>query len=74
MDEVAENGVVALRFHQNNPFNIILTDIDMPVMDGRELTRRIRKQEKTRNLQRFPLLAYLAISFKKTSMPRELLR
>lgn len=54
--EVAENGLVALELHQNNPFNIILTDIDMPVMDGRELTRRIRKQEKNQKITAIPIV------------------
>jgi PAS domain S-box-containing protein len=44
--EVAENGQIALELHQKFPFDIILTDIEMPVMNGIEMTRKLRQQEK----------------------------
>ena len=42
---LAENGRVALELHEQEPFDIILTDVDMPVMDGHEMTRTLRRQE-----------------------------
>jgi PAS domain S-box-containing protein len=44
--EVAENGQIALELHQKSPFDMILTDIDMPVMNGIEMARNLRRQEK----------------------------
>ena len=38
---VADNGQAALRLLRTRPFQIVLTDLIMPVMDGMELMRRI---------------------------------
>ena len=39
----AENGAEALEAALAEKFDLILTDINMPVMDGYELTRRLRQ-------------------------------
>lgn len=41
----AENGYKALEILQNNRMDLVITDIKMPVLDGVELIRRIRKLE-----------------------------
>lgn len=42
----AENGEDALeRFNQPDPFDLIITAMNMPVMDGLELARRIREKD-----------------------------
>lgn len=40
---VADNGKTAIDKIENNDFDVILMDIQMPEMDGNELTRYIRK-------------------------------
>jgi len=40
---VAENGFLALEILNQEHIDLVVTDINMPRMDGYELTRRIRK-------------------------------
>lgn len=45
---LAENGEQALALWQSTPFELVLTDCSMPVMDGHALTRAIRNTEQAR--------------------------
>ncbi len=48
--DLAENGQAAVRMAARTPYDLILMDLDMPVMDGYAATRTIRlieQQEKT---------------------------
>lgn len=60
--ELAENGKEALEmFGNGHHFDCILMDIQMPVMDGMEATKRIRKMENG-NEVKIPIVAVTASS------------
>lgn len=40
---LADGGVEALVLFKSHPFNLVITDIKMPVMDGLQLLQEIRK-------------------------------
>jgi signal transduction histidine kinase/CheY-like chemotaxis protein/HPt (histidine-containing phosphotransfer) domain-containing protein len=58
--ESAENGVVALQKWKSGRFGILITDCNMPEMNGYELTRRIRELEVTKGDKRMPIIACTA--------------
>ncbi|RDJ93137.1 response regulator, partial [Lacticaseibacillus rhamnosus] len=60
---VANNGKEALDIHTSAPVDLILMDIQMPEMDGREATRRIREQEKSTG-SHVPIMALTAHAMK----------
>jgi CheY-like chemotaxis protein len=57
------DGGEALAAHQPERFDLGLFDIQMPGMDGLELTRRIRERESVEGCPRMPVLAVTANAF-----------
>ncbi|MBC3419649.1 transporter substrate-binding domain-containing protein [Pseudomonas sp. RW3S2] len=57
---LAENGEMALALWQAETFDLVITDCSMPVMDGHELTRRIRALERERGAQPCQILGVTA--------------
>lgn len=57
--DVASNGEEAVDAVSKNKYDLILMDCQMPVMDGFEATRQIRKSE-TRTGRRVPIVATTA--------------
>ncbi len=55
--EFADNGAEALEKIKNNHYDVVLMDLLMPVMDGYEATRQIRKLSKYETL---PIIALTA--------------
>ena len=61
--QIAKNGIEALESLEQDPdVNIILMDLMMPKMDGLEAIRRIRQQERFKNL---PIVALTAKAMKE---------
>ena len=57
----ADNGLAALRLLEQQDFDLVLMDIQMPVMDGLEATRRLRRMgEKIPALRTLPVVAMTA--------------
>ncbi|MBV8621011.1 MAG: response regulator [Curvibacter sp.] len=55
--DLADNGEIALNRLRDNPYDIVLMDMQMPVMDGLSCTREIRKVDAWRQL---PVVAMTA--------------
>lgn len=60
---IAENGQEALDAYQNGDFDVILMDVQMPLMDGIEATQRIREREQGGD-RRIPIIAMTAHAMK----------
>jgi CheY-like chemotaxis protein len=56
--QIATTGREALALWRTGAFAVLLTDIEMPEMDGRELARAIRAEEA--GLERIPIIALTA--------------
>ncbi|MBV8122650.1 MAG: response regulator [Burkholderiaceae bacterium] len=57
---LANNGQEALASCQTCTPDLVLMDIQMPVMDGLECTRQLRRLQAARDLAPFPILALTA--------------
>ncbi len=62
--ETAENGAIAVDKFKNNKYDIVLMDIQMPVMDGHTATGKIREWEKSQGLKPTPIVALTAHALK----------
>ncbi|MEO5346648.1 MAG: PAS domain S-box protein [Magnetococcus sp. YQC-9] len=61
----AENGVEALEKLQGNPFDLVLMDCQMPIMDGFTATREWRKWEAEHGMSRTPIVAVTAFALQE---------
>jgi CheY-like chemotaxis protein/HPt (histidine-containing phosphotransfer) domain-containing protein len=61
---IAENGLTALRILQQETFDLVLMDVQMPEMDGLEATAAIRKMERDGQSEPIPIIAMTAHAMK----------
>ena len=57
---VAKNGLQGLEMWQDKIYDVILLDCHMPIMDGFEMAKEIRKKEEHDDLPRVPIVAITA--------------
>jgi CheY-like chemotaxis protein/anti-sigma regulatory factor (Ser/Thr protein kinase) len=58
--EIVEDGGRAWALLQEKRYDLLLTDVEMPVLDGVALARRIRAREAVEQLPRLPIVAATA--------------
>jgi CheY-like chemotaxis protein len=65
--DLADNGQIGVAKFQNGHYDLILMDMQMPVMDGLTATRTIRKWEKEQDLPAVQIVALTALALKEES-------
>lgn len=63
--DTAENGQKAIEKFQSNVYDIILMDVQMPIMDGYTATRQIRILERKNKSKPTPIIAMTAHALKE---------
>ena len=66
--DVADHGAVALEKFKNGHYDIVLMDMQMPVMDGYTATRAIRKWERDHDLPATQIIALTALALKEEAV------
>ncbi len=61
----AVNGEVAVDLYRNNTYNLVLMDVQMPIMDGHEATRAMRVLEAESGRPLTPIIALTAHAIKE---------
>jgi two-component system, sensor histidine kinase and response regulator len=63
--DIADHGAIALELFKNGYYDLILMDMQMPVMDGYEATRAIRAWEREHDLPPIQVIALTALALKE---------
>jgi PAS domain S-box-containing protein len=63
--DIADNGAIALELFKHGYYDLILMDVQMPVMDGYEATKAIRAWEREQDLPPTQVIALTALALKK---------
>lgn len=63
--DVAENGKIALQMFMSDHYDLVLMDLEMPVMDGYAATREIRKFEAEKKKESIPIVTLTAHALKE---------
>ncbi len=67
----AENGLIAIEMYRNNQYDLILMDLQMPVMDGFVATKEIRELEKQRGVPANERIKIVALTANTTEADRK---
>jgi CheY-like chemotaxis protein len=62
---MAENGEMAFEKFKSGNYDLVLMDIQMPVMDGYSATKAIREWERENGLKSTPIIALTAHALKE---------
>ena len=62
---IAQNGAEAVEMWQNAHFDLVLMDMQMPIMDGLSATKQIREIERSDGLRRTPIAMVSANAMKE---------
>lgn len=62
---IAENGEIAVTKFMSESYDLVLMDVQMPVMDGHAATRAIRRWEAEQGKERTPIIALTAHALKE---------
>ncbi|MBF0177998.1 MAG: response regulator [Magnetococcales bacterium] len=65
MLRTAPNGLAALDTMGKHPFDLVLMDVQMPIMDGHAATRAWRRKEEQDGLPRLPIIALTAYALQE---------
>lgn len=57
---LAENGVHAIDFYANGKYDLVLMDVQMPILSGYDAASKIREVEKTNKISHTPIVALTA--------------
>jgi len=63
--EFAENGEIGVEKFKSSNYNLVIMDMQMPVMDGYAATKAIREFEKETGREATPIIALTAHAFKE---------
>jgi len=66
--EIAENGVEAIELLKTKDFQLVLLDIQMPLMNGFEVIEKIRNKEIRDEIYEIPVIALTADAFDETRL------
>ena len=63
--DIAENGKIGVEKFISGEYDLVLMDMQMPIMDGYDATRAIRKWEREKGKKETPIVALTAHAHKE---------